>query len=157
MAIDIFNVDNFHVERLSMAKAKKYRKFFMDVALRTALMSYAKRAKVGSVLVKDNRIVATSWNGTPSLADNCCEHIDINGSLVTNPNVIHSEANAICFCAKHGIKTDGAELYVTLSPCAACALAIVQAGIKAVYYHEEYCDTTGLKLLQSSNVKTSKL
>lgn len=140
-----------------MTKAEKYRSFFMDVALRTAQMSYAKRSKVGSVLVKDNRIIATGWNGTPNSADNCCEIDDGKGNLTTKPNVIHSEANIIYFCAKHGIKTDGTELYITLSPCSTCALAIIQAGIKKVYYHEEYRDITGLMILKNSDIEVAKL
>ena len=80
-----------------MTKAEKYNRFFMDVALRTAQMSYAVRSKVGSVLVKDNRIIATGWNGTPARADNCCEET-CGIELKTKPNVIHSEANIIYFC-----------------------------------------------------------
>lgn len=139
----------------------------MDVALRTAQNSYAVRAKVGSVLVKENRIVATGWNGTPAGFDNCCEEpvkrqsyydMQINPSaLKTKSNVIHSEANIIYFCAKHGIKTDGTTLYITLSPCATCALAIIQAGIKTVYYHERYRDDTGIKILEEAGIEVKEL
>ena len=139
----------------------------MDVAFRTAQMSYAVRAKVGSVLVKDCRIVATGWNGTPAGFDNCCEqkvkkqsYFDtlINPSgLETKSDVIHSEANIIYFCAKHGIKTEGAVLYLTLSPCANCALAIVQAGIKSVSYNEAYRDISGIELLCKSGVNVSQI
>ena len=139
-----------------MTKAEKYNRFFMDVALRTAQMSYAIRSKVGSVLVKDNRIIATGWNGTPAGADNCCEETCVS-ELKTKPNVIHAEANIIYFCAKNGIKTDGTILYITLSPCSTCALAIIQAGIKKVYYHEEYRDTTGLDILRESDIEVEKL
>ena len=139
-----------------MTKAEKYNRFFMDVALRTAQMSYAVRSKVGSVLVKDNRIIATGWNGTPARADNCCEET-CGIELKTKPNVIHSEANIIYFCAKNGIKTDGTVLYITLSPCSTCALAIIQAGIKKVYYHEEYRDTTGRDILRESDIEVEKL
>lgn len=144
-----------------MTKEEKYNKYFMDVAIRTAENSYAIRAKVGSVLVKDYRIVATGWNGTPAGSDNCCEEFKVGDDMqmhtVTKPNVIHSEANIIYFCAKHGIKTDGTTLYITLSPCATCALAIIQAGIKKVYYHELYRDDTGVKILKETGIKVEKL
>ena len=150
-----------------MTKEEKYNQYFMDVAFRTAQMSYAVRAKVGSVLVKNCRIVATGWNGTPAGFDNCCEqkvkkqsYFDtlINPSgLETKSDVIHSEANIIYFCAKHGIKTEGAVLYLTLSPCANCALAIVQAGIKKVYYHEKYHNDSGLKILEKANISAIQL
>lgn len=146
-----------------MTKEERYNTYFMDVAKRTAENSYAVRSKVGAILVKDNRIIATGWNGTPAGFDNCCEEKYVKGpsindiGLRTKPEVIHAEANAIYFCAKHGISTEGASLYITLSPCATCALALIQAGIIAVYYHEKYRDDTGLKILQKANIKTEQL
>lgn len=146
-----------------MTKQEKYNKFFMDVALRTAENSYARRMKVGSVLVKDFRIVATGWQGTPAGFDNACEEkIDLDGpdevsNLKTKTDVIHSEANIIYFCAKHGIKTDGTTLYITLSPCVNCALAIIQAGIKRVYYHVPYRDDSGIKILRKAGIMVDEL
>jgi dCMP deaminase len=146
-----------------MTKQEKYNKFFMDVALRTAENSYARRMKVGSVLVKDFRIVATGWQGTPAGFDNACEEkIDQDGpdevsNLKTKQDVIHSEANIIYFCAKHGIKTDGTTLYITLSPCVNCALAIIQAGIKRVYYHVPYRDDSGIKVLRKAGIMIDEL
>ena len=73
--------------------------------------------------------------------------------MKTRADVVHAEANTIYFCAKHGIATDGTVLYITLSPCATCALAIIQAGIKKVCYHEEYRDKTGLDILRDANIE----
>ena len=139
----------------------------MDVAKRTAENSYAVRSKVGAVLVKDNRIISTGWNGTPAGFDNYCEYkvkqqsyydSQVNPlGLKTKSNVIHAEANAIYFCAKHGISTNGSTLYITLSPCATCALALIQAGIKEVYYAEQYRDRTGLDILEQAGIKTLKI
>jgi len=158
-----------------MTKTDRYNSYFMDVAIRTAQNSYARRSKVGAVLVKDNRIVATGWNGRVSGQPNLCEewneHYDGHANLAevaedqyvnsyylkTRADVVHAEANTIYFCAKHGIKTDGTILYITLSPCATCALAIIQAGIKEVYYHEKYRDDTGLKVLKDAGITTTKL
>lgn len=150
-----------------MTKEERYNKYFMDVAKRTAENSYAIRSKVGAILVKDNRIIATGWNGTPAGFDNCCEEkvkrqsyfdTQVNPlGLKTKPEVIHAEANAIYFCAKHGISTEGASLYITLSPCATCALALIQAGITTVFYNEKYRDDTGLKILQKANIKTEQI
>lgn len=146
-----------------MIKEERYNKYFMDVALRTAENSYAIRSKVGAVLVCDNRIIATGWNGTPAGFDNCCEEKYVKGpssndiGLKTKATVIHAEANAIYFCAKHGISTEGAILYITLSPCATCALALIQAGIKEVYYLEKYRDDTGLRILQQANIKIEQI
>ena len=147
----------------------------MDIALRTAQNSYARRSKVGAVLVKDNRIVATGWNGRVSGQPNLCEewneHYEGNMNLATLPadtyinsyylktraDVVHAEANIIYFCAKNGIQTDNTSLYITLSPCATCALAIIQAGIKEVFFHEKYRDSTGLNILEQNNIKVAQI
>jgi dCMP deaminase len=82
--------------------------------------------------------------------DNCCE--DHDG--LTKPTTIHAEVNAIAKAAKLGHSTDGATLFVTLSPCVNCALIILQSGITAVYYSQIYKDATGLELLSASGVLT---
>lgn len=129
----------------------------METAKNAAKLSFAQRSKVGAILVKDGRIISTGFNGQPMGFDNCCEYTDENGILVTKPTVIHAEANCIYFCAKNGIKTDGTTLYITLSPCKNCALAIIQAGIKKVYYDELYRDDSPLKLLKSSGIDIIKI
>lgn len=138
-------------------KELRYHKFFIESAKITASLSFAKRTKVGAILVKDGRIICNGFNGTPSGCDNECETVQPDGTLVTNDNVIHAEANAIYFCARRGIATNGADLYITLSPCEKCALAIIQAGIKHVYYLDEYRDTAGLRLLKEAGIETTKL
>ena len=153
----VVQVDLAAQTRRKMTKAEKYEKYFMDIALRTAENSYAVRSKVGAVLVKDNHILATGWNGTPSGMDNCCEYTNEDGTLTTKENVIHAEANIIYFCAKNGIQTDNTSLYITLSPCATCALAIIQAGIKEVFFHEKYRDPTGLNILEQNNIKITQI
>ena len=72
---------------------------------------------------------------------------------ITNPQVIHAEANAILFCAKNGISTKGCTLYVTMSPCIECAKMIIQAGIKRVVFENQYRKDEGIKLLQSCGIE----
>lgn len=153
-----------------MSKENQYDSYFMDVALRTAQNSYAHRAKVGAVLVKDDHIVATGWNDRVAGTSNECEELIEPNSFSTKFNiedypalyrtrfdVVHAEVNLIYFCAKNGIKTDGTTLYITLSPCVTCALAIIQAGIRKVYYHKQYHDTTGLDVLKEANIEIKEL
>ena len=140
-----------------MTKKQKRDNYYMKVAELTATNSYARRTKVGAVLVRDGRIISSGWNGQPAGLPNNCEDELPDGSLVTKNTVIHSEVNAIFFCAKNGIKTDGSTLYLTLSPCVTCALAIIQAGIKEVYYKEKYRDLNGVKLLKKNNIKVDQL
>lgn len=132
-------------------------KYFMKVAQLTAELSYAKRKKVGAVLVKDNRIISIGFNGTPKHFDNACEDVMPDGSLVTKPIVIHAEANALFWCAKTEILTEGATMYLTLSPCSTCALGLIQSGVKRVVYLEKYRDMSGIYVLEKANVKVEQM
>lgn len=132
-------------------------KYFMKVAQLTAELSYAKRKKVGAVLVKDNRIISIGFNGTPKHFDNTCEDVMPDGSLVTKPIVIHAEANALFWCAKTEILTEGATMYLTLSPCSTCALGLIQSGVKRVVYLEKYRDLSGIYVLEKANVKVEQM
>lgn len=136
---------------------EKMDKYFMKVAQLTAELSYAVRKKVGAVLVKDNRIISIGYNGQPKNFPNECEDVMPDGSLVTKSTVVHAEANALFWCAKTEIETDGATLYLTLSPCATCALGLIQSGIKRVVYLEVYRDTTGIDVLKRCGIEVEKL
>lgn len=78
-------------------------------------------------------------------------------SLTTKPEVLHAESNAISKCAKWISSTDGATLYVTLSPCFDCSKMIIQAGIRRVCYEEEYRDTAGIDFLRKNNIIVDKI
>lgn len=78
-------------------------------------------------------------------------------TLTTKKEVLHAESNAISKCAKYLSSTNGATLYVTLSPCFECAKMIIQAGISRVVYCDEYRDTTGIDFLRKNNIKVEKI
>lgn len=140
-----------------------------------AELSYAVRAKVGCVIIRDDRIVSIGYNGTPSGRNNLCEYeelefdakdfFEVSGSgyesgkmkLVTKPEVIHAEMNAIAFAARQGTSTDGCSMVITLSPCYECAKTIVQCGIKEVFYEEEYRDTRAVEFLRECGIKVEKI
>lgn len=121
-----------------------------------AELSHARRLKVGALIVNEDRPIISGRNGTPPGADNNCE-IEVNGELVTKPNVSHAESNAIGYAAKHGVATDGASIFLTHSPCFTCSLLIINAGIKEVYYETEYRITDSLDLLKENNIKVQKI
>lgn len=120
----------------------------MKVAEVYARLSRAQRLKVGSVIIRDDRVISVGYNGTPSGLSNECE---LEG--VTKPEVIHAEANAILFAAKNGISTDNCMIIITHSPCFECVKMIVQSGIKEVYYKYLYRDKKPLELLKQAGVK----
>ena len=78
-------------------------------------------------------------------------------TLTTKKEVLHAESNAIAKCAKWISSTDGATLYVTLSPCFECSKTIIQSGIKRVCYCEEYRDKTGIEFLRKNNIIVDKI
>ena len=126
----------------------KYDKLFIDICTKYAEMSYARRKKVGAVIVKENTIISDGYNGTPVGFDNICE--DDNGK--THWYVLHAEANAITKLAKCGQSCIGATLYITMSPCKECTKLIIQSGISRVVYSSKYKDQTGINFLGKFNI-----
>lgn len=134
-----------------LAKEERLDNAYLDMAEALSNLSYAKRAKVGCLIVKNGQIVSQGYNGTPTGFDNCCEEDD-----VTKHEVLHAESNAISKCAKWGGSTDGATLYVTMSPCFECAKLIIQAGIQRVVFKTLYRDASGIELLQKAGIEVNK-
>ena len=129
---------------------------YMQTAILHSALSKARRAKVGACLVTTTGTIVPSYNGTPQGTDNNCEEL-IDGSLVTKPEVIHAELGCILKCAKEGINTTGATIYVSLSPCLRCSAMLVQAGIKKVYYRNAYRENFGVEYLQSNGVVVTQI
>lgn len=78
-------------------------------------------------------------------------------TLVTKPEVLHAESNAISKCAKWNSSTNGATCYVTLSPCVECSKLMIQSGIKKVYYKELYRNTQGIDLLKRAGIEVNQI
>lgn len=136
----------------------------MAVAQVYADLSYAKRLKVGAVLVKDDRVISVGYNGMPTGMDNECEIVVGQTKtmpavpiLQTKPQLVHAEMNVIAFAAKNGVATNQCIMYITDSPCAECAKLIKQSGIKEVYYDREYRDLQGVYFLRGLGVIVEKL
>lgn len=104
----------------------------MKIAEATAQLSHDPITKVGCVLVKDNHIISSGYNGTPKGMSNKMK--DSSGE--TLPTVIHAELNAILHAARSPISTVGAVAYTTLFPCFRCSIHLYQAGIKKVIYKD---------------------
>lgn len=165
---------------------EKFDGKYLQMARIWATNSHARRSKVGALLVKDGMIISDGYNGTPSGFDNNCEteiecdlewdeHGSLDGGaavcmtykndcsrcphhkLVTKPEVLHAEANAITKVAKSTNSSEGSTMYVTLSPCLECAKLIIQSGIKRLVYFEEYRDTSGLELLRKAGIEVEQI
>lgn len=129
---------------------ERWNSYFMDVAKRTAELSYATRLKVGAVAVKEKRIIAVGFNGTPPGVHNTCEQTNSAGLMETLDSVVHAEENLILFAARHGISLINTSIYVTHAPCIICARAILGAGFKELIYEGVYRSTRGVEFLEES-------
>ncbi|GLH64886.1 ComE operon protein 2 [Parageobacillus sp. G301] len=111
--------------------------YFMAQSHLLALRSTCTRLAVGATIVRDKRIIAGGYNGSIAGGAHCIDEgcYVIDGHCV---RTIHAEMNAIIQCAKFGVPTEGAEMYVTHFPCLHCCKAIIQSGIRAVYYAQDY-------------------
>lgn len=135
--------------------------YFMDIAHVVARRSNCCRRHVAALIVRERRIVSTGYNGTPRGVKNCfeggcarCAGNAPSGSSLEECICVHAEQNAICQAAYHGIRTAGATIYVTISPCLTCAKLIINAGIREVVYGGDYAFTEQTeKLLKAAGVK----
>ena len=129
----------------------------MDVAYRFAELSHARRLHVGAIIVKDDRIISIGYNGMPAGWENNCELTQEDGTLVTKPEVLHAEMNALMKLAKSTESGNAASIFVTHAPCMDCAKSIYQAGILEVYYSEEYRSSNGIAFLKQCDIKVRKI
>ena len=132
---------------------EKFDKQYLRIAQIWSENSYAKRLRVGAIIVKDQMIISDGYNGTPKGFDNVCE--EDNGN--THPYVLHAEANAITKVAQSTNSSKDATLYTLVSPCMECSKLIIQAGIKRVVYAEEYRITEGIDLLRQAGIVVDKI
>lgn len=161
---------------------RKFVKYYMTLAQETAKLSTAKRLQVGSVIVRDQQILATGYNGTPSGWDNTCEDKvwdsgaggwlspeeieekypyeewheeagrNVRYGLKTKPEVLHAESNALLKIARSTESSVDATMFCTVAPCLQCAKLIYQSGITKLYYRDTYRETAGVSFLRKGGV-----
>ncbi|MBU0528174.1 cytidine/deoxycytidylate deaminase family protein [bacterium] len=116
-----------------------WENYFMNIAREVATRATCDRKMIGAVIVRGKTILSTGYNGSLRGLPHCDEvgHEMENGHCV---RTVHAEANAIVQAARHGIRLEGAEIYITASPCYNCFKLIINAGITKIYYGEFYRD-----------------
>lgn len=135
----------------------------MAVARVVSTRSTCLRRRVGAVIVKENRILATGYNGAPSGLAHC---LDI-GCLREEKGVrsgerhelcrgLHAEQNAILQAAVYGVSIAGATLYTTHQPCVLCAKMLVQAGVERVVFGGDYPDGLALSILSEAGIRMER-
>lgn len=126
---------------------------YMETAEVFAKCSVGERLKVGAVVVKNNSIISVGYNGLPEALDGPLE--DDCGN--TRPEVRHAEKNALMRLTKSHESSVDAVLFVTHACCKLCAIDIVDAGIKSVYYRNDYRDMSGIEYLKQNGVEVFKI
>ncbi|KIL44471.1 ComE operon protein 2 [Jeotgalibacillus soli] len=131
--------------------------YFMAQSHLLALRSTCTRLAVGATIVRENRIMAGGYNGSIAGGTHCIDE----GCYVIDHHcvrTIHAEMNAILQCAKFGVPTKGAEMFVTHFPCLPCSKAIIQAGIQKLYYAEDYKNNEyAFELFQKAGVSLERV
>ena len=133
-----------------------WNRYFKNLAVQAATRSTCPRKHVGAVIVRDKSILSTGYNGSIRGADHCTDV----GCLMEGGHCIrtvHAEANALVQAASHGIRLEGAEIYVTASPCFDCFKLIATAGIRAIYYGDFYRDERVLAFAEELGITMSHL
>ena len=142
-----------------------WNEYFMDVAHTVKKRSTCLTRQIGAILVKDKRIMATGYNGSPAGIKHCneggCPRCSArmrgeikSGEYPENSCICcHAEENAIVQAALHGNPTKGATMYTTFTTCTNCAKLIINAGIKKVIAEQPYPDDLGTALLKEAGVE----
>ena len=122
-----------------MSERVSWEEYFMNIAREVATRSTCDRKHVGAVIVRGKTILSTGYNGSIRGLAHCDDvgHEMLNTHCV---RTIHAEANAIVQSARHGVRLEYSEIYITASPCYDCFKLIANAGINKIYFGEFYRD-----------------
>ena len=130
--------------------------YFMMIATQVGTRSTCDRKHVGAVIVHDKTILSTGYNGSVRGMPHC----DDVGHLMENDHcvaTVHAEANAIIQAAKNGVAVNGADIYITASPCWNCFKLIANSGIKRIFYREFYRDKRSIQVAKQAGIKLLKV
>lgn len=144
-------------------------RYYMQIAQAVCTGADCLGSQVGAVLVLENRIISTGYNGTPAGFTNCREggcvrcrdsqliregkHDEVSdpghmsGKALDRCICVHAEQNSLITAARFGIRVEGSTLYTTLSPCFGCLKEAVQAGVSRIVYAEQYAASYGPALI----------
>ena len=144
-------------------KRPSWDEYFMNIVQVTATRSTCCRRQVGAVLVRDNRLLATGYNGVPKGIPHC----DKVGCMRQQMNVpsgerhelcrgLHAEQNVLIQAAIYGVSVAGATLYCNTKPCSICTKMLVNAEIKRIVFFEGYDDPLADEILKYTDIRVVK-
>ena len=143
-----------------------FDKIFMELAINIARRSHCVKRHVGAVLTKETRIISIGYNGPPAGTHNCDEEWPESGcerdSKGSCSLALHAEQNALMYAVKNNTNIEGSTIYLTLTPCIACARMLLSAGVHRVIYLNSYAEykgipkDEGIDFLEKFGVETRK-
>ena len=138
--------------------------YFLEIARIVSKRSTCLRRKVGAVIVKNRRILATGYNGTPSGIRHCAQVGCLRAKLKIPSGErhelcrgLHAEQNTLLQAALYGISLRDSSLYITNQPCIICAKMIINAGIKELVISGNYPDKMAREFLDEAGIKIRKV
>lgn len=138
--------------------------YFLQITDLVASRSTCLRRKVGAILVRDKRILATGYNGAPQGLPHCLEigclreQLGIpSGQRHELCRAIHAEQNVIIQAARYGTNIAGSTLYCTTQPCVICMKMLINAGVAKIFYRDGYPDELSEQMLAEAGVEAVKM
>jgi dCMP deaminase len=145
-------------------KRPTYDEYFMNMARLVSTRSTCLRRKVGAVIVKEDRIISTGYNGAPRGLKHCLEIGCLRDQLKIPSGErhelcrgVHAEQNALAHAAMFGVSIKNATIYITHNSCIICTKLLINAGIKEIVYAESYFDELSKKFLEESAISVKKI
>ncbi len=143
-----------------MLKRPDWDNYFLEIANLVSQRSTCLRRKVGALIVKDKRILATGYNGAPRGLPHCSETGCLREKLKVPSGErhelcrgLHSEQNAILQAALHGVSVKDSVLYCSTQPCIICAKMLINAGVKEIIIKDGYPDKMAMDFFKLAGVK----
>ena len=150
-------------KKKNLYRRPSWDEYFLEVANLVSKMATCLRRRVGAVLVKDKKILATGYNGAPSGLKHCIEIGCLREKLSIPSGQrhelcrgLHAEQNVLLQAALHGTSTKGSVLYITNQPCVICAKMLINAGIIEIIISGEYPDKLANDFLKEAKIKVRK-
>ncbi|HRZ15051.1 MAG TPA: cytidine/deoxycytidylate deaminase family protein [Candidatus Omnitrophota bacterium] len=141
-------------------KRISWDEYFMQIAFLVSQRSTCLRRHVGAVIVKDKRMLATGYNGSPSGLEHCLDTGCLRQKLKVPSGQrhelcrgLHAEQNAIIQASLYGISVKDSTIYITNQPCVICAKMLINAGIKEIVMSEGYPDELAMQFLKEARIR----
>ncbi|MBM3244847.1 MAG: cytidine deaminase [Candidatus Omnitrophica bacterium] len=151
------------MKKRPLSKRPTWDEYFLEVADLVSRRSTCLRRRVGAVLVKGKKILATGYNGAPSGLKHCVDVGCIREKLRIPSGQrhelcrgLHAEQNVILQAALYGVSTEASTLYLTNQPCSICAKMLINAGIREIVISDGYPDEMALRFMREAKIKIRK-